>query len=120
MSALTEARHRITPEDYGSDLAGASILVIDDEPGMRNFLLKTLEPRVKRIEMAASADEASAKLDEHHFDLVILDNVMPNKTGLEWVLEWVVTTLWVRSHIKNGASSDVLLHGLTKDQSCSS
>ena len=87
MSALTEARHRITPEDYGSDLAGASILVIDDEPGMRNFLLKTLEPRVKRIEMAASADEASAKLDEHHFDLVILDHVMPNKTGLEWVLE---------------------------------
>lgn len=74
-------------EDYGSDLAGASILVIDDEPGMRNFLYKTLGPRVKRIELAASPDEATAKLDECHFDLVILDNVMPRKTGLEWVAE---------------------------------
>ena len=74
-------------EDYGENLGGASILVIDDEPGMRNFLLKTLQPRVKRIELAASPDEATAKLDESHFDLVILDNVMPKKTGLEWVTE---------------------------------
>ncbi|WP_370312806.1 sigma-54-dependent transcriptional regulator [Sagittula sp.] len=74
-------------EDYGNDLAGASILVIDDEPGMRNFLYKTLQPRVKRIDLAASPDEATAKLDENHFDLVILDNVMPRKTGLEWVTE---------------------------------
>ncbi|MFW2589406.1 sigma-54-dependent transcriptional regulator [Sagittula sp. SSi028] len=74
-------------EDYGSDLAGAQVLVVDDEPGMRNFLFKTLQPRVKRVELAASPDEASAKLDECHFDLVILDNVMPRKTGLEWVAE---------------------------------
>ncbi|MEN9061089.1 MULTISPECIES: sigma-54-dependent transcriptional regulator [Ponticoccus] len=74
-------------KDYGSDLAGASILVIDDEPGMRNFLYKTLQPRVKRIELAGSAEEASTKLDESHFDVVILDNVMPRKTGLEWVTE---------------------------------
>ncbi|MBP0484757.1 sigma-54-dependent transcriptional regulator [Sagittula salina] len=74
-------------EDYGSDLAGAQVLVIDDEPGMRNFLFKTLGPRVKRVELAASPDEATQKLDESHFDLVILDNVMPRKTGLEWVCE---------------------------------
>ncbi|MEQ5870987.1 sigma-54-dependent Fis family transcriptional regulator [Sagittula sp. NFXS13] len=73
--------------DYGSDLAGASILVVDDEPGMRNFLFKTLQPRVKRVELASSPEEASVKLDECHFDLVILDNVMPRKTGLEWVTE---------------------------------
>jgi DNA-binding NtrC family response regulator len=72
---------------YDSELAGAAILVIDDEPGMRNFLYKTLGPRVKRIELAGSAEEASAKLDESHFDVVILDNVMPRKTGLEWVSE---------------------------------
>ena len=74
-------------DEYGESLVGASILVIDDEPGMRNFLTKILEPRCKRVEQAASAAEASAILDQAHFDLIILDNVMPGKTGLEWVQE---------------------------------
>ncbi|MEQ9695177.1 sigma-54 dependent transcriptional regulator [Shimia sp. SDUM112013] len=74
-------------DDYGENLAGASILVIDDEPGMRNFLTKILTPRCKRVEQAASPDEASRILDKAHFDLVILDNIMPNRTGLEWLRE---------------------------------
>ena len=74
-------------DEYGENLAGASILVIDDEPGMRNFMTKILTPRCKRVEQAASAAEASAILDQAHFDLVILDNIMPGKTGLEWVQE---------------------------------
>ena len=72
---------------YASQLAGAQVLVVDDEPGMRNFLAKTLGPRVKRLAEAASPREASALLDEAHFDLVILDNVMPGGTGLDWVAE---------------------------------
>lgn len=74
-------------DEYGANLAGASILVIDDEPGMRNFLTKVLAPRCKRVEQAASAVEASAALDRSHFDLVILDNIMPGKTGLDWLRE---------------------------------
>ncbi|MQY44069.1 response regulator [Epibacterium sp. SM1969] len=74
-------------DEYGDSLVGASILIIDDEPGMRNFMSKILEPRCKRVEQAASAAEATAILDQSHFDLVILDNIMPGKTGLEWVQE---------------------------------
>ncbi|WP_116598239.1 sigma-54-dependent transcriptional regulator [Primorskyibacter marinus] len=74
-------------DEYSAPLSGASILVIDDEPGMRNFLKKILEPRVKRVEQAANANEASRKLDETHFDLVIVDNIMPGMSGLEWVTE---------------------------------
>ena len=74
-------------DDYSGTLAGASILVVDDEPGMRNFLVKTLGPRVRRVEQAASPAEATQRLDEGHFDLVVLDNVMPGKTGLDWVAE---------------------------------
>ena len=77
----------VSSDEYGENLASASILVIDDEPGMRNFLTKILAPRCKRVEQAASAREASAILDQAHFDLVILDNIMPGKTGLEWVQE---------------------------------
>ncbi len=76
-----------TTDEYGGTLAGASILVIDDEPGMRNFLTKILGPRVKRVEQAGSPAEATQKLDEAHFDLVVLDNIMPGGTGLDWVTE---------------------------------
>nr|WP_210259237.1 sigma-54 dependent transcriptional regulator [Agrobacterium sp. a22-2] len=68
-------------------MAQASILVIDDEPGMRNFLVRTLAPRCKRIEEAADTEEASRKLDQHHFDVVILDNIMPGKNGVDWLIE---------------------------------
>ena len=78
----------MTPSDeFGGTLSGAQVLVIDDEPGMRNFLVKILEPRVKRVSGAGSPAEATRALDEHHFDLVILDNIMPGGTGLDWVTE---------------------------------
>lgn len=73
--------------EFGPWLARASILVVDDEPGMRNFLVKILGSRCKLIQEAADAQEASRKLDNQHFDVVILDNVMPEKTGLEWLAE---------------------------------
>jgi DNA-binding NtrC family response regulator len=73
--------------DYGENLQFSSVLIIDDEPGMRNFLAKILEPRVKRLEQARSTEQATEILDQAHFDLVILDNIMPKKTGLEWLEE---------------------------------
>ncbi|SFA91175.1 two component, sigma54 specific, transcriptional regulator, Fis family [Poseidonocella pacifica] len=74
-------------DGLGDILSRASILVVDDEPGMRNFLVKTLGPRAKRVEQAGSTQAASEMLDRAHFDLVILDNVMPGMTGLEWMAE---------------------------------
>ncbi|WP_152911703.1 response regulator, partial [Roseovarius tolerans] len=76
-----------TRDDYGANLSRAAVLIIDDEPGMRNFLIKTLGPRCKRVEQARSAEEAGEILDQVHFDLVILDNVMPGKSGLDWLEE---------------------------------
>ncbi|MEM7428106.1 MAG: sigma-54 dependent transcriptional regulator [Pseudomonadota bacterium] len=76
-----------TGPEFGPWLAKASILVVDDEPGMRNFLLRTLGPRCKRVETAANTDEASRILDEDHFDVIILDNIMAGKHGVEWLAE---------------------------------
>jgi DNA-binding NtrC family response regulator len=84
--ASTEAESEFGPE-FGPWLAQASILVVDDEPGMRNFLVRTLGPRCKRIEEAADTEAASRKLDAQHFDVVILDNIMPGKSGVEWLAE---------------------------------
>ena len=62
--------------EFGPWLAQASILVVDDEPGMRNFLVRVLGPRCKRIEEASDVKQASLKLDEQHFDVVVLDNIL--------------------------------------------
>ena len=59
-----------------------TVLVVDDEPGMRNFLVKTLAPRAGQVLEAASAEQAEALLREHRFDLLILDITLPGKSGL--------------------------------------
>jgi DNA-binding NtrC family response regulator len=61
----------------------ATILVVDDEPGMRNFLVKTLGSRAGSVLAAASAEEAELLLARHRFDLVILDITLPGKSGIE-------------------------------------
>ncbi|WP_233290635.1 sigma-54-dependent transcriptional regulator [Shinella sp. PSBB067] len=85
--AVRALRDTSADPEFGPWLAQASILVVDDEPGMRNFLMRTLGPRCKRLELAVDTQEASRKLDEHHFDVVILDNIMPRKNGVEWLAE---------------------------------
>ncbi len=87
MNQLSGTAVQDRPGDFGAALALASILVVDDEPGMRNFLLKILGPRCKHVEAAPDCTAAAALLDKHHFDIVILDNVMPGKNGLEWLRE---------------------------------
>ena len=64
-----------------------SILVVDDEQGMRNFLVKTLVPRCQLVMEAASAEEGAALLGDHHVDLIILDISLPGKSGVDWLKE---------------------------------
>jgi len=65
----------------------ASVLVVDDEPGMRNFLEKSLAPRAGRVLTAPSAEAAEVLLRQHRFDLVILDITLPGKSGLTLLKE---------------------------------
>lgn len=68
-------------------MSGASILIVDDEAGIRNFIRKTLIPYCAHVEEASSAIEAAEKLDKTRFDVVILDNIMPGQSGVEWLLD---------------------------------
>ncbi|MCR4265375.1 sigma-54 dependent transcriptional regulator [Nitratireductor sp. ZSWI3] len=85
--AARRPRDMAADPEFGPWLAQASILVVDDEPGMRNFLVRTLGPRCKRLDEAADTEEAATKLDKHHYDVVILDNIMPGKNGVDWLAE---------------------------------
>ena len=62
-----------------------SILVVDDEPGMRNFLVKTLAPRCQSVMEAGSAEEGAALLQGSHVDLIILDIALPGRNGVDWL-----------------------------------
>lgn len=64
-----------------------SILVVDDEQGMRNFLVKTLVPRCHQVMSAGSAEEGAEMLRERHADLLILDISLPGKSGVTWLKE---------------------------------
>ena len=102
--------------EFGPWLAKASILVVDDEPGIRNFLMRTLEPRCKFVDEAADTTEASRKLDERHFDIVILDNIMPKKTGVEWLTEQRAIGLYAEAILMTAyADLDTAIQGLNQD-----
>jgi DNA-binding NtrC family response regulator len=72
---------------HKSYLRHRSILVIDDEHGIRNFLVKGLQKHSGMIESAADIDEAEALRRRCHFDLIIADIKLPGKSGVEWVKE---------------------------------
>lgn len=69
----------------GGALAQATILVIEDEPGMRHFLERILAPKCRGLRLAANTAEASRLIAETDFDLVILDNMMEGQRGVEWL-----------------------------------
>ena len=65
----------------------AHILVVDDDDGIRDLLREYLTENNYLITTANSAEEAKEKISIIKFDLIILDIMMPGKTGLEFTLE---------------------------------
>ncbi|MFA5101439.1 MAG: response regulator [Candidatus Omnitrophota bacterium] len=57
------------------------ILVVDDEPDVRDYLKKRLEGRGYIVETAADGDEGLEAARQHVPDLILLDVLMPNKDG---------------------------------------
>jgi two-component system response regulator PilR (NtrC family) len=60
----------------------ARILVVDDEPGMREFLTICLTRSGYRTEAVAGGAAAIAALDDAEYDLVITDLTMPQVDGM--------------------------------------
>ncbi len=59
------------------------LLVVDDEPINREMLQRRLERRGYRVRTRGSGPEALSELAEERVDLVLLDVMMPDMTGLE-------------------------------------
>ena len=65
----------------------AHILVVDDDDGIRLLVKKYLNENKYLVTTAESAETAAEKIKIIKFDLIVLDIMMPGKTGLDFIKE---------------------------------
>jgi two-component system phosphate regulon response regulator OmpR len=65
----------------------AHILVVDDDDGIRSLVKQYLNKNKFLITTANSAEDAAEKISIVKFDLIVLDVMMPGKSGLEFIQE---------------------------------
>ena len=59
------------------------ILIIEDEPGLRLAISDRLRAEGYEVATAADGDEGFRCASEQHFDLVVLDLMLPGRSGLD-------------------------------------
>src|ERR1035441_4256548 len=65
----------------------ARVLVIDDEIEIRESLELLLNMEGYAVDLAQNATEGTKKLEAHLYDLVLLDVMMPDRSGMEVLRE---------------------------------
>src|SRR6266550_1434427 len=75
------------PEQLAPDLPSPSskgrILVVDDEVDIRESLEVLLSMEGYQIELAPNATEGQRKIESGSYDLILLDLMMPDRSGME-------------------------------------
>ena len=66
-----------------SPSAPSSILVIDDDPDVRGFIVDSLDDQGFRVREASDGEQGLALLAAERADLVVLDFIMPGMSGAE-------------------------------------
>ncbi len=64
-----------------------TILIVDDSAMLRRIVNDALDILDFNVLEAESAKEGEAQLEKNHVDLIILDWVMPEKSGYDFFLE---------------------------------
>ena len=65
----------------------AHILVVDDDDGIRELVKEYLSQNNYLVTSSNSAEDALEKVKVIKFDLIVLDIMMPGKSGLEFTKE---------------------------------
>jgi DNA-binding NtrC family response regulator len=66
----------------------ANILVVDDEPGIRDLLSEILNDEGHTVELAENAAQARSARQNSRPDMVLLDIWMPDTDGVTLLKEW--------------------------------
>ena len=75
-------------EDREPVLTGASLLLVDDKPELLNSLYQLVSLNGYKADTALGGQEALDLLAEKHYDVVLLDLIMPGVNGHD-VLDFV-------------------------------
>ncbi len=59
------------------------ILIVEDEKDIRDFVAKSLKAESFAVDTAADGEKGSFLARTNDYDLIILDNIMPKKSGLQ-------------------------------------
>ncbi|MGD8924024.1 MAG: sigma-54 dependent transcriptional regulator, partial [Syntrophobacterales bacterium] len=73
------------------------ILIVDDEPNIRQGLVEALDGQGYEIEQAPSGEDALAHLQETPFDLVLVDLVMEEMDGIQVLQE--INRRWPQTEV---------------------
>src|SRR5579859_3469732 len=95
----------------GRPLAGVTILLVEDEPDLRELLTETLVHHGAKVCAAASAEEALHALDGIRADALVADIGLPGIDGVE-----LVRILRARSLELGGAMPAVALTGYARPE----
>ncbi|MCU7809981.1 MAG: phosphate regulon transcriptional regulator PhoB [Candidatus Thiodiazotropha sp. (ex Notomyrtea botanica)] len=63
------------------------ILIVEDEPEIREMIRFTLEPRGFVVSETDNAQDARRLLAEHAYDLILMDWMLPGRSGLDFTKE---------------------------------
>ena len=63
------------------------ILVVEDEKKVANFIKRGLEGESFDVEMASNGEDGLAMAKSNHYDLILLDIMLPKKDGLSVIKE---------------------------------
>ncbi len=78
-----EAEAEPEPDDFsiGAEAGEPRLLIVDDEPGIRDVLKEALSVTGYKVETAADGHEAMERVSAGKFDLIISDLCMPQMDG---------------------------------------
>lgn len=83
-----------------------SILVVDDDSKVRELIQAFFSMKSEEIicVMAADTQQAVLKMSNQEFDIVLIDNMMPGRTGIDYALS-------LRKSIKYARTPIILMSG---------
>ncbi len=81
--AAVEAPAGTEPDEQAATRAAATVLVIDDDPDVRGFIVESLEDQGYAVREAGDGREGLKEMARKAPDLVVLDFIMPGLSGAE-------------------------------------
>jgi CheY-like chemotaxis protein len=99
------------PSWISTDLKGAKVLVVDDDPDSRQLLKRLLEDCGAQVTMTGSVLEALSSIDRDRFDVIVSDIGMPHRDGYDFIRE-----LRSRPSDRGGATPAIALTAFARSE----